>query len=237
MPTTYLFDMGSTLLEFHNLKWNENEILKNAHSRVIRYISDIYGQSIAEKIDTDVIIPWYSYTESERKIKNMEYRICEALFLKFSSLEVHLSYRDILEILKTEYFDFYTYAHPNENALECLKILKARGCKIGIVSNTIYPKEIYLEIFKRERLDVYIDTYTFSYENTYMKPHPSIFLRSLMALDAKISETVMVGDNEEADIKGAKAIGLKTCLYDKNKRYKQHHADYSITNFMDIIDD
>lgn len=234
--TSYLFDMGSTLLEFHNPKWNESEILKNGHNRMIAYISNIYGKFIADKIDKEVILPWYNYVEKERKIKRIEYRICEALFLKFGELGIHVSYKEIIEILKKDYLDFYNYAHPNEGVIDCLKFLKEKKCKIGVVSNIMYPKEIYLEIFKREGLDLFIDNYTFSYENTYMKPHSSIFLRALMPLNAKISETLMVGDNEKVDIIGAKAVGLKTCLYDKDKKYKQHQADFYINNFMEIID-
>ena len=75
--TSYLFDMGSTLLEFHNPKWNESEILKNGHNRMIAYISNIYGKFIADKIDKEVILPWYDYVENERKIKRLEYRICD----------------------------------------------------------------------------------------------------------------------------------------------------------------
>ena len=234
--TSYLFDMGSTLLEFHNPKWNESEILKNGHNRMIAYISNIYGKFIADKIDKEVILPWYDYVENERKIKRIEYRICEALFLKFGELGIYISYNEIIEILKKDYLDFYNYAHPNEGVIDCLKFLKEKKCKIGVVSNIMYPKEIYIEIFKREGLDFFVDNYTFSYENTYMKPNSSIFLRALLSLNAKISETLMVGDDEKVDIIGAKAVGLKTCLYDKNKKYKQHQADFYINNFMEIID-
>ena len=198
--TSYLFDMGSTLLEFHNPKWNEDEILKTGHKRMTSHISGIYGQSIADKIDKEVILPWYDYVENERKIKRLEYRICEALFLKFGELGIHVSYKEIIEILKKDYLDFYNYAHPNEEVIDYLKFLKEKKCKIGVVSNIMYPKEIYLEIFKREGLDLFIDNYTFSYENTYMKPHSSVFLRALMPLNAKISETLMVGDNEKVAI-------------------------------------
>ena len=94
--------MGFTLLEFHNPKWNESEILKNGHNRMIAYISNIYGKSIADKIDKEVILPWYDYVENERKIKRLEYRICEALFLKFGKLGIHVSYKEIIEILKKD---------------------------------------------------------------------------------------------------------------------------------------
>ena len=205
----YLFDMGSTLLEFHNPDWDEQAIAIKGHNRMLDHISNSYGKSIADIIDKDVISPWYDYVKHERKVKRIEYRICEALFLKFAALEIPISYKEIIEIIKKEYFDFYTYAHPNEGVLDCLKTLKGRDCKIGVVSNSMYPKEIHLAIFKRECLDSFIDSYSFSYENTYMKPHPSIFVRAMMSLQAKMSETIMVGDNE--------------------------YVDFYINNFMEII--
>ncbi|WP_253679503.1 HAD family hydrolase [Treponema sp. OMZ 788] len=179
--TFYIFDMGSTLLEFHNPIWNEDEILKTGHKRMITHVANIYGQPIADKINKEVILPWYDYVENESKIKRIEYRICEALFLKFYELGIHISYKEIIEILKKDYLDFYNYAHPNEGVIDCLKLLKAKECKIGVVSNIMYPQEIYIEIFNRVWLDTFIDNYTFSYENTYMKPNPSIFLRSAYA--------------------------------------------------------
>lgn len=227
----YLFDMGSTLLEFHNPQWNEREIILNGHNRMINYVAKIYGQTVADKINNDVILPWRNYLENERKIKRIEYRICELLFLKFEQLGIHISYNEIVKILKEDYFDFYRYAYPNENVCECLKALKEKNCKIGVVSNIAYPKEIYLEIFKREGLDSFIDSYSFSYENTYMKPHPSLFVKAMMSLNAALSETLMVGDNEEVDIVPAHTMGIKTCLYDKRKKYKNSRADFYIDNF------
>ena len=81
-----------------------------------------------------------------------------------------------------------------------------------------------------------MDHYSFSYENTYMKPHPSLFVRALMAMKGDIAETLMIGDSEESDIIGAKAIGLATCLYDPKKRTQNHTADFCIKHFQEIAD-
>jgi len=145
-----MFDMGSTLLNFHNPEWEESIIAENGHNRMIHYIAQKYGYAAAEKIDTEVIIPWYKYIEHNRKQQRLEYRICEALFLKFGQLGISISYAEILEILKKDYLDFYQYAHPNAGVIDCLAALKEKECKIGVVSNIMYLQQIYLEIFKRE---------------------------------------------------------------------------------------
>ena len=98
----YLFDMGSALPEFHNPEWNEPEILNAGHNRLINHISTNYGKVIAEKIDNNVIMPWYNYIETKRKIQRIEYRIDEALFFEFAKLGINISYKEINEILKTD---------------------------------------------------------------------------------------------------------------------------------------
>lgn len=98
----YLFDMGSALPEFHNTEWNESEILNAGHNRLINHISTNYGKVIAEKIDNNVIMPWYNYIETKRKIQRIEYRIDEALFFEFAKLGINISYKEINEILKAD---------------------------------------------------------------------------------------------------------------------------------------
>ena len=39
----YLFDRGSTLLEFHNPEWDENIIVQHGHERMIHHITEKYG--------------------------------------------------------------------------------------------------------------------------------------------------------------------------------------------------
>ena len=48
-------------------------------------------------------------------------------------------------------------------------------------------------------------------------------------------QTIMIGDNYKTDILGAKALGIKTCLYDKRKIAQKREADYYINHFHDII--
>lgn len=232
----YLFDMGSTLLEFHNPEWDESVIVRNGHSRMINAIAQKYGGTVADIIDESVILPWYEYIEHDRHKQLREYRICEALFLKFNQLKISISYSEILHLLKLDYLDFYEYAHPNEGVIDSLTVLKARGCKIGVVSNIMYPPEMYREIFTREKLDPYIDCYSFSYENTSMKPHASLFVRALMAMNADISETLMAGDSETSDIIGAQTVGLATCLYDPYMRFPSTTADFAIRHFQELTD-
>ena len=224
----YFFDMGSTLIEFHNSAWDEAAVIQSGYQRLIHELTAQYGAAVAAIADSAVIQPWYTYLEHERKKQRVEYPIAEELFFCLARQGITVSMQNILALLRTEYHDFYTYAHCTEGALEVLKALKSSGCSIAVVSNTMYPDCLYKEIFKRTGLAAYIDYYQFSYTNRFMKPHRSMFIKPLMALQAPISETIMVGDLEYSDITGAKQIGLAACLYDRSHAMQPTSADYTI---------
>ena len=48
------------------------------------------------------------------------------------------------------------------------------------------------------------------------KPHPSIFVAALEALGVRADETAMVGDSYEDDIEGARSLGMRAILLDRD---------------------
>jgi FMN phosphatase YigB (HAD superfamily) len=69
------------------------------------------------------------------------------------------------------------------------------------------------------RLDV--DAVVGSRAHGYVKPHPTIFQAALQQLGAEPAEAAMVGDSIEEDIEGARALGMRAILIDRDDR----HAD------------
>jgi putative hydrolase of the HAD superfamily len=49
-----------------------------------------------------------------------------------------------------------------------------------------------------------------------VKPHASIFVAALQALAVEPDETAMVGDSYEDDIEGARALGIRAILLDRD---------------------
>ncbi len=72
-------------------------------------------------------------------------------------------------------------------------------------------------VFDTLNLWEYFDAIVVSAEVGYRKPSPLIFQRALEQLKVKPRETVMVGDTLEADIEGAKKLGIKTILIDPER--------------------
>ncbi len=94
---------------------------------------------------------------------------------------------------------------PYPDTAPTLRALRARGIKIGIVSNV--PQDLR-PIFAAHRLADLVDAFTHSFEVGVEKPDPAIFLRACEALGTKPAETLMVGDHPVADA-GALGAGLR----------------------------
>jgi HAD superfamily hydrolase (TIGR01509 family) len=86
-----------------------------------------------------------------------------------------------------------------------LRALRARGMRIGIVSNV--PQDLR-PIFAAHGLAELVDAFTHSFEVGAEKPDPAIFLRACEALGTAPQETLMVGDHPVADA-GALKAGLR----------------------------
>jgi putative hydrolase of the HAD superfamily len=95
-----------------------------------------------------------------------------------------------------------------EDVLPTLGELSVRGWKHLILSNHVPELR---QIIHELGLDPYITRSFNSAETGYEKPHPQAFLTLLGTLE-DIDSIWMIGDNLEADILGAQAVGLRGIL-------------------------
>jgi putative hydrolase of the HAD superfamily len=103
--------------------------------------------------------------------------------------------------------NFFLY----EDALPVLAVLREGGLRIGLVSNGQRDLE---EFARHHGLDV--DVCVGSMAHGRVKPHRSIFEAALAALDASPEEAAMVGDSYADDIEGARALGMRAILLDRD---------------------
>jgi HAD superfamily hydrolase (TIGR01549 family) len=103
--------------------------------------------------------------------------------------------------------NFFLY----EDAVPVLEALRSHGLRIGLVSNGQRDLE---EFARHHGLDV--DACIGSRAHGRVKPHRSIFEAALAALDTRPSEAAMVGDSVADDIEGARALGMRAILLDRD---------------------
>jgi HAD superfamily hydrolase (TIGR01549 family) len=102
--------------------------------------------------------------------------------------------------------NFFLY----DDALPALAELRRHDLRVGLISNGQRDLE---EFARHHGLDV--DACVGSRSHGFVKPHRSIFEAALEALGAAVDEAVMVGDSPSDDIEGARALGLRAILLDR----------------------
>ncbi|MBA2357730.1 MAG: HAD-IA family hydrolase [Actinobacteria bacterium] len=101
-----------------------------------------------------------------------------------------------------------------EDALPVLEELRRLGLKLGLVSNTSRDLDGFVS---HHGLDVDVALSSRAHGKT--KPHPTIFRAALEHLDVAPEAAAMVGDSLEDDIEGARALGMRAFLVDREGRY------------------
>ncbi len=98
-----------------------------------------------------------------------------------------------------------------DGAAECLETLRARGFKLGLISNaTTTTAFIVAPLRLRERLDLLV----FSYEARCAKPDPAIYQKALDRAATKAADAVFVGDGANRELDAAKDLGLSVVCLD-----------------------
>jgi HAD superfamily hydrolase (TIGR01549 family) len=101
-----------------------------------------------------------------------------------------------------------------EDVLPVLEELRRAELRIAVVSNGIRDLHAFVA---HHRLDV--DAIVDSRSHGRVKPHPTIFQAALAALAVAAEDAVMVGDSLEEDIEGARALGMRAILIDREERH------------------
>ena len=89
-----------------------------------------------------------------------------------------------------EAWDPHTLTDPDAPPL--LRELRRRGIKIGVLSNTMWPRDAHERIFIRDEVFDLIDGAVYSSEIPWVKPHPEAFLAAMRAIGVTRSGRVRV---------------------------------------------
>jgi HAD superfamily hydrolase (TIGR01549 family) len=93
------------------------------------------------------------------------------------------------------------------DALSTLQKLETDGYRMGLISNAGDDQDVQ-QLARRFGISKYFDFILTSAACSYRKPHRRIFELALSNWYFLPSEAVMVGDNLDADVRGAQSVGL-----------------------------
>jgi putative hydrolase of the HAD superfamily len=118
------------------------------------------------------------------------------------------------EDLLASYRDFWEpHTHTDPDVPDLLDRLRADGLRVGVLSNTIWPRAWHEEFFRRDGVLDLIHGAVYTSEVPWTKPAPEAFLAAMDAVGVADPEAcVFVGDRLFDDIWGASNVGMRTVL-------------------------
>jgi putative hydrolase of the HAD superfamily len=184
---TLLWDLDDTL-------YDEKTYVKSGFQSVASFVGKKYSQDPSDVFQS----LWGSFL-SDGRGKNFD-----ALTVKFPQLKEKT--KDLVDLYRTHLPSIEI--EPEIQAL--LRSLKKAGFRMGMITDgweTAQKKKV-------ESLDLYsiFDKIVFSQKNglEFRKPHPSSFQEMLDYFQAQPNETMMIGNDYDRDIEGAKLLGIQT---------------------------
>lgn len=201
------FDLDHTLWDFDkNSKLTFETIFKlNKLDIKIDKFTEVY-----EPINLNY---WKLYREERVTKAELRYG---RLKKSFDLLDLHIADTTINK-LSVDYISYLTtFNHLFEDAIDVLDYLKPKY-RLHIITNGF--EEAQVKKIKNSGLSSYFETVTNSEQAGVKKPNPIIFQHALNKANAKVNESIMIGDSFEADVLGALNIKMNAIHYNYRQEY------------------
>jgi putative hydrolase of the HAD superfamily len=119
------------------------------------------------------------------------------------------------------------------NAFEILDYLKL-NYQLFLITNGF--SEVQATKLKVSGLGKYFKTVITSEEAGCKKPDPCIFDYAIQKSGAIVEQSIMIGDDPEVDILGARNFGMDQVLFDPGKKYNQNGSTFYINGLIELKD-
>jgi putative hydrolase of the HAD superfamily len=227
MPYQHLFfDLDHTIWDF---EMNSKDTLWDLHQK--------YG--LAEKgiTDFDTFFNQYSvhnhrlwdrYTKGFIKQDELRWKRIYLSLLDYKIADEQLSKEmsvDYLDILpnKTHLFPY---------TIEILEYLKRKDYQMHLITNGF--ESVQFKKIENSKIAHYFGEVITSEASNSLKPHKEIFEYALDKSKATLEHSIMIGDNESADIQGAINIGMDSVFVNHINAVPTIPATYTITHLKEL---
>ena len=179
----------------------------------------------------------YGFDGSHEPSPEASYRrLVEMDRVAFSQLDLDPLPDEFFEHLARLFLDPATW-HVFPEVPGVLAGLQDRGLVVGAVSNWAWQLPELLESLGLARL---FDFVAASARVGYDKPHPGIFRWALERAGVPAKSVIHVGDHLDADVEGARAVGIEGVLLDRRGRYSEPPDGVSLirslTELLPLVD-
>lgn len=191
-----IFDWGGTLTAWHDIDFHAESV---ALAQAVRSTPDPGDDhhAFAERLHRAGSVIWGRSRDHQRSASIAD------LFD-----EAGLDHDPALLDAYYEFWEPHTLTDPEVGPL--FRWLRSEGIKVGILSNTLWPRAWHRGFFERDGVLDLIDGDVYSCEIPFTKPAPEAFRAAMDAVGATDpARCVYVGDRLFDDVWGAQNAGLR----------------------------
>jgi HAD superfamily hydrolase (TIGR01549 family) len=230
MIEAVFFDLGNTVVDYHSSPMDDTELDKIGLWKMHDYLKKRNVPISVDSLYDKFYLPWTSLFPSR---KNMKKEIDVYDILK----QIIPISQDVFKEIIIEFHEPSARMAQKVNGIDlCLKELKDKGIKIGLVSNTPLPGYCNDLTLSKLNLLEFFDVRIYSYDIGIRKPDMQIFKIVAEKLQSDISNCAMVGDSYELDIKSTINLGMKSIWFNKNVNNNlTGEENLIISNYSDLL--
>jgi len=220
------FDLDHTIWDF---ELNSKETLWDLHQK---YALEAKGINNFDVFYTNYSVHnhrlWDRYTKGFIKQEELRWKRIYLSLLDYKiadealSKEMSIDYLDILPNKK----NLFPYT------IEILDYLKNKDYKMHLITNGF--QSVQFKKIKNSNLADYFTQVITSEASNSLKPHKEIFDYALKVANAKLETSIMIGDNEAADIQGAINAGMDSIFVNHLQIEPTVPATHTITHLKEL---
>ena len=171
---------------------------------------------------------WDRYAKGFIKQEELRWKRIYLSLLDFKIANEQLSKDMSLEFLQILPTKKKLFPHT----IEILNYLKEKDYKMHLITNGF--ESVQMQKIKNADIAHYFTEVVTSETSNSLKPNKEIFAFALKSSNASLSESIMIGDNETADIQGGINIGMDTVFVNHLKVAPTLPATYTITHLKEL---
>ena len=171
---------------------------------------------------------WDRYAKGFIKQEELRWKRIYLSLLDFKIANEHLSKDMSLEFLQILPTKKKLFPHT----IEILNYLKGKDYKMHLITNGF--ESVQMQKIKNAEIAHYFTEVITSETSNSLKPNKEIFEFALKTTNATLSESIMIGDNETADIQGGINIGMDTVFVNHLNVAPTLPATYTITHLKEL---
>ena len=238
-------------MRYKDLFIDFDDTLYDTHGNSVIALSELYDEKKLDRFFSDSnvfydaywvanIDLWTRYSKGEITrdyliVERFRRPLCESDALRVKCLESADDFRDYCLELSDRFLDICS-SKPGlvPGARELMNYLKGRGYRMHMCSNGFH--EVQYKKLHACGLTDYFDHVILSEDAGFNKPAPEFFDYAIKMSGAEKATTLMIGDNFNTDILGAKRYGLATAFFNRFPEYPAPEPiDYEVTSLKQLM--